>query len=295
MTLPSGLLPTFIVIGAAKGGTTSLWRYLKAHPEVFMCSPKEPEFFLGGKRWRRGVDWYASLFEKAGEAKARGEASVTYSYFPLHKWVPKRMREIVPDVKLVYVLRNPLERIVSMYRFRVDLGSETRGIDDAVLDRIYIEPSKYVMQIEQYLAHFDRSQLLVITSDDLAASRGATLGSVFEFIGVDPAFSPPSAAKEYNTASDHRKGYGFVPRMRDTKLHWWIRRLMPSDSKINQLAWRLASRRSATADPAVKPSEETRSRILEAIRPDLARLPEYLGRDFRCWDLLAEPAHAPDA
>lgn len=285
--MPPGPLPTFVVIGAAKAGTTSLWYYLRAHPQVFMCSPKEPEFFVSEGSWARGIDWYRTLFAEGAAATAVGEASTSYSWFPRHKWVPGRMREIIPEVRLVYLIRNPIDRMISMFRFRVDLGLETRSIDEALTDPLYVEPSLYAMQIDQYLEHFDRTQLLVLTSDELSTRRDETLGRVYRFIGVDDLKAPKSDVMgEFNRAEDHRRRYRFVPRVRGTKIYWLARRVLPSNSPIFSLAYRLLTRRASTPAHAVQPSQDTRRRALELLAPDLERLPGILGPEFHCWGLL---------
>jgi hypothetical protein len=290
MTTASGTLPTFIVIGAAKAGTTSLWQYLKAHPDVFMSQWKEPEFFAQGERWRLGVQWYASLFERGAGEKAIGEASVAYSMFPRFKNVPARMHRIVPDVRLVYVIRHPIDRMISAFRNRTDMKTESKNIDEALLrSPHYVNVSSYALQIEHYLEHFERSQLLVITSDDLAARRSDTLRSVYTFIGVDPEFAPDSTVRRFNRREEQRRPPRFLIRLRNTKLQRVVRRAIGSDSFASRLGWQLVSRRRSAAAPPAEPSDETRRRLTELLQPDLERLRMHLGPDFHCWGLLDTP------
>src|SRR4029079_2322923 len=104
-------LPTFIVIGAMKAGTTSLARYLGEHPDVFVCSPKEPQFFIESGTWDRGVAWYRELFAGGRDSIARGEASTDYSKLPRHGGVVDRIAEVAPEARIVYLVRDPIERI----------------------------------------------------------------------------------------------------------------------------------------------------------------------------------------
>ena len=187
-----GALPTFLVIGAAKCGTTSLHRYLDLHPEIGMSRLKEPHFFLGRKAWMRGVDWYRTLFDTG--VPQRGESSVGYSAYPHTAGVPERIASVVPDAKLIYLIRDPIPRLVSDYMHRRSDGIETRSLDDAVLEMVdtrFGDRGRYYFQIRQYLPHFDRDRLLVLTSDRLRRERGPTLSTVFRFLGVDPEFWSP--------------------------------------------------------------------------------------------------------
>ena len=107
----AGALPNLIVIGAQKCGTSVLHYYLSLHPEVSMSKPKELNFFIEERNWPRGVDWYTAHFD--AEARVRGEASPNYTAFPQHQGVPERMASVVPDAKLIYMVRDPLERIAA--------------------------------------------------------------------------------------------------------------------------------------------------------------------------------------
>src|SRR5438045_1060522 len=106
-------LPTFIMIGSMKSGTTSLASYLGAQPDVFMTTPKEPRYFCDPRNFQRGVEWYRALFAGGVAASVRGEASTHYSRAMEYPGVPQRMAHLVPDVQLLYLLRDPIERIVS--------------------------------------------------------------------------------------------------------------------------------------------------------------------------------------
>jgi hypothetical protein len=291
-----GPLPSFIVIGATKSGTTSLWRYLNAHPEVFMSAWKEPDFFSNWRRWSHGVEWYASLFEAGAGATAVGEASTSYTWFPRTKGVPLRMHRVIPNVRLIYLIRDPVDRMIATYRLWVDLKLESREINEALLENaIFLNMSRYALQIDQYLEHFDRSQLLVITSDDLAARRRETLSTTFRFIGVDPGVFPDIATREFHRRQDHRRPIHRFVRLRRTRLYSAVRRAVASESWGGRLGWRLLTRGSSTPHEAVQPSEETRRRLVELLQPDLARLPAYVGGDFDCWGLLGtSPGDAPD-
>src|SRR5918992_1234170 len=118
------MLPNFLIIGAAKAGTTSLWAYLREHPQVFMAEPKELHFFVAASNWKRGLGWYESHFDRAKGSVAVGEACGAYSRFPTHRGVPARIAGVVPDARLIYLVRHPIDRMVSNYVLNVRLGVE---------------------------------------------------------------------------------------------------------------------------------------------------------------------------
>lgn len=178
-------LPSFIVIGAMKSGTTSIHAYLAAHPQVFMTEIKEPHFF--DWEWERGLDWYRAMFEDAGPALARGEASATYTTSRRTALIAERMRDLIPDARFVYLLRNPVERIRSHYAFRVLYFDEQRPIEQAVHeDDRYLRASRYADHLEAFHTSYPRDRFLLLTSEELRHDRAATMRRAFTFIGVDP-------------------------------------------------------------------------------------------------------------
>lgn len=280
-------LPTFLVIGAQKAGTTSLYLYLKQHPQVFMSRLKEPDFFVAERGWGRGLEWYESLFRSADGIEAVGEASTAYSMYPRYQDVPRRISQVLPDVRLIYLVRDPIERIRSDYLHHVyppprarSMTPERRPIHEAlVADRSFIEASCYAMQIEQYLEHFPRDRLLVIASEDLKERRYATVRRVCAFVGVDQEWTSPVLGEEYN-----RTARG--SRALDRK----IRQSRPA-RKIAAAAPRAIKRLGATVltkriDPAgAFISDELRRSLEDQLRDDVRRLREYLGEDFDGWGI----------
>src|SRR5688500_5445420 len=107
------LLPNLITIGAQKCGTSGLHYYLGLHPEVSMSTPKELNYFIAERNWGRGPEWYGRHFDP--NARCRGESSPNYTAFPQHMGVPERMASVVPDAKLIYIVRDPLARIAAHY------------------------------------------------------------------------------------------------------------------------------------------------------------------------------------
>ena len=211
----AGTLPNLIIIGAMKCGTTALHRYLGLHPAVSAPEPKELNFFCGPERpsahqdgeaswhtgnWHRGVGWYAARFRPA---PARVEASPGYTS-PSFPEAADRMARIVPETRLVYLVRDPIERAVSQYRHHHTEGAEKRPMGEALPDpqSQYLARSRYHERLEPYLARFPREHILILTQEDLLADRRATMREVYRFAGVDDAFWSPGHEQRWNTSGE---------------------------------------------------------------------------------------------
>lgn len=268
-----------------KGGTTSLYHYLKEHPDVFMPETKELHFFVAEKNLRRGEDWYARQFRGAGNAVAVGEASPDYTKFPLHQGVPRRIAEMVPDVRLVYVLRDPVERIRSHYLHDLACGRERRPLARAVPGNPhYLAPSRYALQVEQYLEHFPREQLLLVTSERLRSDRRAALTRILDFIGVDSTWSAPVQQREFNASDRKTTPNALLRAARHLPGGARLRLLAPRQVKAaEQLLGR--SRRPVDRQAATM-SDELRQAVVAELRPDLVRLADHLDESYDGWGLL---------
>ena len=284
-------LPSFLVIGAMKAGTTSLYHYLAAHPQVATPRYKAPEFFVAEANWHRGVDWYRKQFPQVGsEVLAVGEASNAYTKYPRYRGVPKRIASVLPDVRLIYVVRDPIARLRSHYQTKVAEGSETAPFAEAVFaDHIYLDYSRYALQIEQYLDHFPREQLLVIRAEELRGRRDATMHAVYEFVGVDPAAAPDNLDREFYKTKD---------RAVRSPLPLWLRkrlkRRFPATRRFKELEPDLIGafrRLTGRGDQGPLPAErfvipdDLRLRLTAELEDDVHRLRGYVGPDFDGWGI----------
>jgi len=286
-----GQLPNFLIIGAMKAGTTSLYHYLRAHPQVFMSSVKELDFFAHEPDRSRSLDWYRRQFAPAEpDSVAIGEASTIYTKYPRFPGVPERIAAQVPEVRLIYVVRHPIERIRSHYQHQVAVGAERAPFERAVFDNpIYLDCSRYAMQIDQYLPHFPRGQLLVITSEDLRNERLATVRRVYEFLDVEPDYTPPNLDREF-----YRTG----ERVTYPPLAWRIRRTLKRHLPASKRAKELVDapfaqwlRRVRPGKEGARPSgaqsipEEVRDMLVRLLEEDVRRLRGYVGSGFDGWGM----------
>lgn len=190
--------PNFAIIGAQKSGTTTLYEYLKQHPDIYMSKPKEPVFFADDKLYNKGFQFYINKFFKGYNGqKMVGEASTAYSYYiDLQKTV-KRIFEFNKDMKLIYVLRNPIERALSSYWWNVRIFIETLTFEKAlkleekrentthILDPwSYKRKGLYFHVIQTYLKYFPKKNLYVVLLDDLKTSPQLTCNEIFNFLHV---------------------------------------------------------------------------------------------------------------
>jgi hypothetical protein len=279
------MLPNFLIIGAMKGGTTSLYSYLRAHPEIFMPPTKELHYFVAEKNLRRGAGWYRRQFRGAGDAVAVGEASTDYTKYPLFRGVPERIADLTPRVRLIYVVRNPLERIRSHYLHDVARGRERRPIGEAVSgNEHYLAPSRYAMQIEEYLKHFPREQLLLVTSEGLRNDRRATMRRVHDFIGVTSDLATPVQDREFNSAAQKTAPGRLLLAARHIPGAARLRLLAPRPVKAAERIFGTTKRpvdlQAGTMSPGLA------RELIGELEPDLTRLRGHMDEDFDAWGLL---------
>jgi Sulfotransferase domain len=285
-------LPTFFIIGAAKTGTTSLHYYLDQHPEIQMSANKEPNFFSGPENGIpypngrvRDLAEYERLFDPA--VGVRGEASVGYTNFPRRKGVPERIKELVPEAKFIYLVRDPIARTVSQYHHRVAVEGERRSLREALSDlsdpqSVYIGHSLYATQIDLYLRHFSQESMLVLDQTDLLTDRRATLRQIFAFLAVDEAFDSPQFDEELNTNREHRiypRGYARLRGPRAPAAVRWIPRSVRHT--VRHSVERMIMR------PVEKSEldEETRGLLAERYRGEVERLRTLTGKALSEWSI----------
>lgn len=177
-------LPDFFIIGAMKAGTTTLYEYLCRHENVFGCPNKEPGFFSRSEVYARGLDWYREQFAAALPNQQRFEASTCYTRWPHFGDVARRIAEVTPDARFIYLMRHPVERAYSHYGHLMRL-EVTMTFEEAL--NAYpeiIDASLYLRQIERFLIYFRREQFLFLTLDELQSDPAATLRRTQTFLGL---------------------------------------------------------------------------------------------------------------
>jgi hypothetical protein len=277
------MLPNAIIIGAMKGGTTSLHYYLSLHPEIQMSAQKELNFFCDRYNWHRGLNWYESHF--TGKAKIFGESSPNYTNYPNCPEVAPRMHAIVPDAKLIYIVRDPIDRMVSQYVQKYSNRLDNRPIEEALSDstsKSYLDRSLYYMQLEQYLPYYSSSQILVVTAEDLRDRRRATLHRVFAFLEVDADFYCTQYEMQLHSSKTKRRKTPTGQWLSKTSLAKLIQKLPKGISwHIENLLYLPFSR--AIASP--KLCNTLRQTLIERLTEDVEKLRAFTGCDFPYWSI----------
>lgn len=274
-----GALPHFIVAGTTKGGTTSLFWYLLAHPKVWMPERKELHYFDGAEEGRHDEDWYRSQFP-ADTDRVIGE--ITPGYLAAPK-AAARMAALVPDVRLICLLRHPVDRAYSHYwqnesrwptgvSFSKSVAKEAAGEKiDPPHDR-YLRVGRYAEHLERFYEHFPRERVLVRLTEDLSERSAETYGEICEFIGVDPMEPPENVGKVYNRTRPVRSAT-VRKAMVATHSGRWAPRLTKAIDR-----WNRPERGYPPLDA------ETRAMLLRYFEPYNASLEKLIGRDLSAWN-----------
>ncbi len=216
----------FLVIGAQRSGTTSLWRHLASHPEIYLPPSKEAPFFSHDQPFARGLDWYLSeFFAEAGAAQLWGTVSPHYMIgspgVPVEE-VARRIHSLLAPTKLIALLRDPIERAQSHHRMVLHRGRETRDFDTAarellapeMLERARREPplvqpyfvaGEYGRILGAYLALFGRERLHVLLTGELHDRPQETMRAVFAFLGVNELHEPPELTERHHRGGRARR------------------------------------------------------------------------------------------
>lgn len=173
-----------LVIGAMKCGTTSLARYLSGHPQISSCRIEEPHFFADDDVYARGLAWYESLFQYNEEQhRICLEHSTTYAKYPYFSSPPERIAKDLGNSRFVYMVRDPVDRVVSHFNFSMRHGWIEAG--EKPTDERFLSPSRYAMQLERFERFFPKESILVVRLDDMTRDPQSVLARVQSFLGVD--------------------------------------------------------------------------------------------------------------
>lgn len=306
-------LPNFFIVGAQKAGTTSLYRYLQQHPQIYFSSKKEPHYFIWSdkdveflfpfgvietKNYISRLDEYENLFAKAGDARAIGEASTHYL---VHPSVPEKINTAVPDAKVIAILRDPIERGYSAYKYNRMLGLEDI---DSFQRALKEEPSRiaenwgygwrygsygqYYDHVKRYINEFGRENILIIIYDDFIEDPIQVCKNVFSFLDVDSSFIPNVTAK-YNVTIESDRNVRFLIHrflQNESQIRKWIRfvaRKILSDEMRFKLIESITYGPSKNQPPTSKLTENERHELIQFFKDDIVKLEKLINRDLSIW------------
>lgn len=292
-------LPNFLIVGAAKAGTSSLYSYLKDHPQIYMSPEKEPRYFApelysiynngvrqGGRRKALSFDRYCQLFQEVSDEIAIGEASTEYLYI---RQAPARIKECIPDVKLIAILRNPVERAFSAFCYQLRDGYETLTFEEALqaeTKRIedgfrpgwhYKQVGFYYPQVKRYLEHFSPEQIKIYLYDELEDNSDAVARDAYDFLGVATDYTPDLTRQNISGVPKSRLLQDMFTK--DNPLKSAFKPLLPA--KLRKSIYQSISKRNLGAKPIL--SSEIRQELTELYREDIDRLQDLIQKDLSHW------------
>jgi hypothetical protein len=248
-----------------------------------MSQPKELRYFWRDD-WYESRDWYAGHFR--ADARIRGESTPGYSMWPVHEDVPERAARLIPDAKIVYVVRDPVERVVSHYHqrradgVRVPLDAYLKSV--ARPDNVVVCPSRYYTQLSRWLTRYDRSQVLIVDSEDLRVGRASAVADVFAFLGLR---QPDGLALDVELNSSTEKAQPTAAGQFGARIGLWrlSAHLPEAVKKPMRPAARTVMFRKLELEVTLDASN--RRRLEEHLRPEAEAFRERVGRAFPSWSV----------
>lgn len=294
------MLPDFLIAGAGKSGSSSLYYYLNQHPNIYLPYLKEIKFFSTIKdvgKYHKGIEWYKNFFKEAAEKKERGikcgEASMIYFYDPqaaplIKKWIP--------EVKLIFILRNPVSRSYSNYwqdiksaRRLPKFESLIKNIDWDNFDQFkknpfelknrgwaYLWTSDYGRHLKRYLKYFNRRQILVLLFEDIANIDHDTFRQIFSHLEVDPDFIPLDLNKKNTSA---------VPKLRflEKILNSRAKQYFPFVNKTIYTYYHKLKEFNKKKFDYPPMDKECKQNLVQFFDKKIPKLEQIIGRDLSHW------------
>lgn len=279
--------PNLFIIGAMKSGTTSLHEYLDTHPQIAMSHEKEPGYFVEELGFHKGEEWYYSRWDQAGKFRYHGESSTHYTKLPVYQGVPERLFRFNPEARLIYIMRNPFDRVVSHYWHALrdaHHGGELRPLLKAVQQGPgYLAFSDYATQLEPYFERFGRGAVLTLTFEALIEDPQREVDRIYHWLGLPSHEIGEKSDKVHNQKPDEVTavaGAGLLNRIQYSGAWDRISPHVPMWMKnwAKRRAYRPVDEQEVQND-----IPRLREAIAELQRRQVDRLTRLLGRDFPEW------------
>ncbi len=264
----------FIIIGAQKCGTTSLAELLSSHPAISFSKIKEPAFF-NKRDWKEHLKEYHTLYENL-DSKCAGEASTMYSFYPEFLECAKNIHAYNPEMKLIYLIKDPIKRIESHFAHRKVRGRENQNIEDAVIKNPnYINTSKYYEQISRYREFFPDSQIKIILFENLIEHFQSEMKAICNFLEISSA-----VFNSKNELPNKNKSVGAL-YLTDKG-----RRIMNS-SLVQILPYRIKKRIKTMYSSSIESKDllpiNIKAKVQSELLSDIEKMEEYIGKDLSAW------------
>ena len=269
----------FMIIGAQKCGTTSLAAQLAEHPEICFCRKKEPGYFHRTQDWEAGLEGYHNLFSPV-DGQICGEASTMYTFLPEWQDTPARLFAYNSELKLIYIMRQPVERVISSYAHELVRGRVKALPETAVFqDPTYINRSRYGVQIRPYLELFKRENILLLLFEEYVASQSGTLQLIADFLGVSAEpFQALAPAEKHKTVGEYYWKHSTLLNMVGSPALEAARKYLPAP--VREVIKRTFSNKPDEKPVLPVAAKRTLWRLLE---DDVRTVEELLGRRLDVW------------
>lgn len=275
-----GMRVELMIIGAQKCGTTSLARQLAAHPEICFCEVKEPGYFNTVRDWESGLAAYHGLYSPR-DGQICGEASTMYTFLPEWHGTHSRLFAYNPDLKLIYIMRDPIDRVISNYSHRLVRGTVKDSPEVAIAsDPTYINRSRYGVQIKPYVELFGERNILFLIFEEFFSDQSKALKRIAKFLDIDPnGFDDLGSL----LAAQHQSvGQRHLPSPLRKVVHQagWVRLSSYVPKSMRYLARRVFGKKLERKPDLTPEFRETLWRLLEA---DVSEIEALLGRGLHPW------------
>jgi hypothetical protein len=270
-------LADFIIMGAMKSATSTLQEQLACQPGIFMCVPKEPNFFSDDDKYSKGMDWYSGLFSSAPAGSLLGEASTHYTKLPTYPDTIDRLKKHLPHARFIYVMRHPVDRLISHYIHEWSMDVYRCNIEKAVEQfSELIAYGRYAFQLEPYFEAYGRDAVLPVFFDRLICEPQFELERICRHIKYA---GKPLWAKDFKPSNVSKERLWRFPLFNilvESRMSSYVRR------KFVPQGWRDFIKSKIVMDERPELEPGTLSKLKEEFNSDLSVLGNHLGVDLNC-------------
>lgn len=266
----------FAVVGAERAGSSTLYKYLQKHPHICMSSVKEPGYFAYNPDWKSCLDDYHKLFSFS-KGQLCGEASTMYTWFPEYPYTSKSLFEYNPELKIIYLIRNPIVRMISQFSMWVAWGVIKNDPRQLVSNPVFTNRSRYWLQLRQYLDRFQQENIYLMISEELFRDPDAELRRLSLFFGVPFANIDKDVVWENPTV-----GQIFdLWRFKKFKQRGWVQSIIPRVPLSVRAVLRKPFERSLQGKPMVQP--DILDILWRMVETDVCEIEKFIGRELPFW------------
>jgi len=284
--------PNFFIVGAARSGTTTLYYILKKHPQIFMSATKEPNFFCEDQYYKKINNWeeYLGLFKKVKNEKIVGEASVKYLY---SKTAASNIKFKIKNPKILILLRNPLNRAFSHYRWEKRADKEKLNFKDAIKkepERInqgwsfsyhYTQVGMYYKQVKRFIDTFGRKNVKIILFEEFTKNHQKILKEIYEFLEIKPLLHNKISHYNISNKLKIKKINQFMGK--NYLIQRWLKKIIPSEMRKKIVYYIINKLNVSQPKIEINLSKQEKLNLYKKFIPDIKKLGSLTKKDFSIW------------